>query len=126
MRKKGPKVCEPSKNGSPLSQKMDEPSAYVPLKENILGALPEHKLSQVVELCYSRGNREKVVASQLSNFARKAGAPIREEDFCFTEAAGIKEDLAWSGMAGAIFKAKAQVEVAQRYPGGFSTPAGVY
>ena len=32
MSRKGPKVFEPSQNGSPLGQKMDEHSAYVPLR----------------------------------------------------------------------------------------------
>src|SRR6266852_3054149 len=96
------------------------------LKENILGTLPEHKLSHLAQLCSAIGNGEKVVASQLPNFASKAGAPIGEEDFCFTEAARIEQNLARSRMAGVILEAKAQIEVTQRYPGSFSTPASVY
>src|SRR6266568_6357437 len=49
---KRPKVFEPSKNGSPLSQKMDEPWSYVPLEKPPLERFTALDMCKFTATCF--------------------------------------------------------------------------
>ena len=68
---------------------------------------------------------EKVISGELADFAGEAGGAVGEENFGFAEATRVEQELTDAGMAGVILEGDAEIEVAQGYPGGFSTPTGM-
>src|SRR5947208_2638762 len=64
-----------------------------------------------------------MIAGELADLAREMHAAIGQQDFGFTDAARIKNDLAGRGIAGVVFVGDAEVEIAERHPDTLAAPA---
>src|SRR5258707_4211304 len=95
------------------------------LKDNIQRAAPEDGAPQLLELLLAGGNGQEMVARELADFAGKAGRAIGKQNLRFTQATGIKQELARAGIAGVVLRIDAQLEVPQWCPRGFSAPASM-
>src|SRR5215470_16438185 len=97
------------------------PSSH--LEADILRALPEHGLAECREVFEPGGERDEMVAGELPHLACKMHAAIGEQDLGLADAAGIKDDLAGRRIAGVVFVADAEVEIAERHPHALAAPA---
>src|SRR6185503_10523418 len=68
---------------------------------------------------------EEVVAGKLADDAGEHRPAVREQELGLADAAGVPEDLAGRRMTGRVLRvaADADVEVAERDPGGLAAPA---
>src|ERR1700716_3875352 len=64
-----------------------------------------------------------MIARELAHFARKVHAAIGQQNLGFTDAAGIKDDLAGRGIAGVVLVGDAEIEIAERHPDTLAAPA---
>lgn len=95
------------------------------LKKDILCAFPQHFFADGAQVFFAFDDGEEMVAGKLPHFAGKAGGSVGEQDFGFAVAAGVEEDFAGGGVAGVVFKADVELEVAEGNPACFAAPAGV-
>lgn len=87
--------------------------------------LPKDFLAGGAQVFFAFDDGEEVVASELPHFAGETGGSVGEQDFGFAVAARVEEDFAGGGVAGVVFKADVELEVAEGNPARFSAPAGV-
>src|SRR5712692_9564362 len=95
------------------------------LEDDVLRALPQHRVPHRAQLLASGLDGEEVIAGELADLAGETGRAVREEDLGLAEAAGIEQDLAGRGMAGMVLIADAEVVVAERDPARLAAPARV-
>src|SRR6516162_11657774 len=62
-------------------------------------------------------------ARAVGDRARKMNAAIGQENFGLADAAGIENDLAGCRIAGVVFKADTEIEIAERHPYALAAPA---
>ena len=69
------------------------------------------------------GQRDEMVAGELSHLARKMHAAIGQQDLGFADTAGIEDDLAGRRIAGGVLVGDAEVEITERHPDALAAPA---
>src|SRR5215208_3351087 len=94
-------------------------------EDHVQRALPEHGAPELAQLIAALGDREEVVARELSHLAGEQRAAVGEEDLRLAVAAGVEEDLARRGMARVVLEAEPRAHVAERDPGRLAAPAHV-
>ena len=63
-------------------------------KHNVLCALPKRELAESFEILVAFGDRQKMVAGELADLARKMNAAVGKQYLGLADAARIKDDLA--------------------------------
>src|ERR1700716_4605452 len=64
-----------------------------------------------------------MIARELAHLAGEVHAAIGQQDFGFTDAAGIKDDLSGRGIAGVVLVTDAEIEIAEWHPDPLAAPA---
>src|SRR5271154_6439030 len=95
------------------------------LEQDVLRALPQRHLPQCRQVLAALGDRQEMIAGELSDLAGKRHRAIGEQNFRFTDAARIKDNLARGRMARGILITQAEIELAERYPAALAAPAHV-
>src|ERR1700722_14612469 len=66
-----------------------------------------------------------MIAGQLTHLAGELNPAVRQQDLGLTDPAGVEQNLPRSGVAGMVFKAETEVEIAERNPTRLPTPPHV-
>src|SRR3954449_7656798 len=93
------------------------------LEADLLRALPEHGLAEFRQPIEAGCQGDKMVSGELTHLAREMHPAIGQENLGFADAAGIKDNLARRGIAGVVFIADAEIEIAERQPDPLAAPA---
>jgi len=95
------------------------------LEEHVLCSLPQHGMAERAQMILAFDYGQKVVASQRPHLAGETAGAIGQDNFGLAETTGIEQHIAYRGMAGVILITHAELEITQRNPAAFATPANV-
>src|SRR5690606_38057507 len=90
---------------------------------DVLRALPQDCFAELGQLLDSVRDRQEMVAGKLAHLARKRDAAISEENFRLADAAGVENHLSQRRIAGRVFIAQTEIEIAEWNPAPLSAPA---
>src|SRR6202011_5206620 len=93
------------------------------LEADSLRTPPQHGLAQLRQILQTRGQRDEVIACELSHLAGEVHTAIGQQNLGLADAAGIKNDLAGRRIAGVVLVRNAEVEIAERHPDPLAAPA---
>src|SRR5215213_5961797 len=93
-----------------------------PVEDDFLRAFPQDAASHLAKLLRAFDDREEVVSGELAHLAGEHRASVRKQNLRFTEAARIKQDLAWCWMTRVILQRHSKVERPERNPSSLATP----
>src|ERR1041385_5462580 len=79
------------------------------LDANALGALPKHSASDLSQLVQIRGDRQEMVAGELSHLACEMHAAICQQNLGFADPAWVDDHLAGRGVASMVFVTEAKI-----------------
>ena len=76
------------------------------LENDILCSLPEDGITKFTQVILPFYDRQEMITSDLSQFARKTGCSVGEQDFSFAVTARIKQNFSRCRITGMVFKAE--------------------
>ncbi len=88
-----------------------------PLENDILGAFPEAHLADGWQVVVAFDNGEEMISGELAHLRGETARTVGEQDFRLAEASWVEQHLTRCWIAGRVFEADAEVEVAERNPG---------
>src|ERR1700694_2355218 len=91
-------------------------------ESDVLRAFQHDEVADRLQLFGALFDRRKVVARELSDLAREQRRAVREQDLGLADAAGVEQQMSRRRVTRVVLEAEAEIEVAQRDPGGLTAP----
>src|SRR5690242_19018877 len=92
---------------------------------NLLGALPEHEVSELAKMLGAFVDGGEVVAGQLAHLASENAGPVRNQDLSLADPARIHQEVAGRRVARVVLVAEVEIQLAERDPGRLAAPTGL-
>src|SRR5216683_3349656 len=121
----GSSLIEPSTSHRCITTEAARSMKSDGFENDVLRAFPQDELSKRRQLVGAVLDGREMVAGELSHPASENRSAVGKQDLSLADAAGIEQQLPGGGVARVIFVAEAQLEVAERDPGGLAAPAGL-